>query len=165
MKTLYLIRHGKSSWDDQSLKDFERPLLAIGEERSNMVADFLRAKKVFPDLIVSSHAVRAFETASLLAVALEYPRHNIQVESQIYHGGTDSLWSLVFSLPDHKNKVFLVGHNPTMTQFANGFLEKKIDYLPTSGVVCVSFFTDHWNELLMAERKVEFVVFPRHLKD
>lgn len=128
------------------------------------VADFLVEQSVSPDLIISSHAVRAFETASLLAGALNYPRHNIKIESHIYHQGAEGLWSLVFGLPDNKDHVMLVGHNPSLTQFVNGLLDQSLDYLPTSAVVSVSFFTQHWNELLIAEKKINFITYPEHLK-
>lgn len=165
MKTLYIVRHGKSSWENSDIQDFERPLLLSGEKRTLRIAQFLSDKGVNPDLIISSHAVRAFETASLIASTLDYPRHNIQVESKIYHNGTDGIWSLVFALPDEKNNVMIVGHNPTLTQFVNGLLDNAIDYLPTSAVVSVSFSTKHWKELLVASNKVNFITYPKHLEN
>lgn len=164
MKTLTIVRHGKSSWEDAGIQDFERPLLPVGKKRTQRMAEFLVKRAVVPDLIVSSHAVRAFETASLMAAVFDYPRHRIQVESAVYHHGMEGLWSLVFSLPDDKHEVMVVGHNPGLTQFVNGLLEHPIDYLPTSAVASFTFFTDHWNEVMLADKKVNFLTFPNHLE-
>ncbi|MFO7977826.1 MAG: histidine phosphatase family protein [Bacteroidales bacterium] len=164
MKTLYIVRHGKSSWEDAGIQDFERPLLPTGKKRTLRIADHLLKRPVMPDLIVSSHAVRAFETASLLAGTFNYPRHKIQVESAVYHHGVEGLWSLIFSLPDDKHHVMVVGHNPALTQFVNGLLDRAIDYLPTSAVASFSFFTNHWNEVMLVDKKTNFLIYPSHLE-
>ncbi len=163
MKTLILVRHAKSSWLDPDLQDFERPLLKKGESRANKVAAYLKERQVFPDLIVSSHAVRAFETAKIFAEGLGYPLHEIQVESQVYFSGTSGLQEVVFGLPEEKNTVMMVGHNPAMTQFANEFLEDKIEYLSTSAVVSISFDTRKWEEIPLSIKKVNFIVNPKLL--
>jgi phosphohistidine phosphatase len=164
MKTLYIMRHGKSSWEGRNLKDFERPLLTTGEKRTKRISQYLLDRAVAPDLIISSHAVRAFETATLIASALNYPRHKIQIESQVYHNGTEGLWSLIFSLPDEKDNVMIVGHNPALTQFVNGLLDEPVDYLPTSAVVSISFKTNKWNELFIADKRINFITYPNQLE-
>jgi phosphohistidine phosphatase len=163
MKTLYLVRHAKSSWDDMSAEDYERVLLPKGINRTTQVAKYLLSKKVVPDLIVSSQAVRAIETARILARKLNYPNHEIQIEPLLYFSGSQAMYHVVFGLPNAKNEVMLVGHNPDMTQFANVFLHEKIDYLPTTGVVSISFKTDRWEEIMMAEREVNFVITPKSI--
>jgi phosphohistidine phosphatase len=163
-KTLLLARHAKSSWDYAGLRDHERPLLQTGVERTKLVAEFLSKNTVKPDLIISSHAVRAFETALLLADGFHYPQHKIMIESNIYYQDADELYDLAMALPDDKYVVMLVGHNPSMTQFVNMFLSIKIDYLPTTGVVGIDFDTDHWSQIPMASKKLQFCVFPKMLK-
>lgn len=163
-KKLLLVRHGKSSWEHPGLADHERPLLKKGIERTRRVGEFLFDRGIKPDLVVSSHAVRAFETAKILAGMLNYPVHKIQVESNIYHRGADGLFDMTMALPNDKEVVMLVGHNPAMTQFANEFLEQKLDYLPTTGVVCVQIGSGKWEELAVADRQVEFLVTPKMLE-
>ncbi len=163
-KTLILVRHAKSSWEVATLRDHERPLLPTGINRTNRVASYLMNEGVSPDLIISSHAVRAFETAKILADKLGYPHHEIQIESNIYYFDTEGLMDLTMALPDTKDVVFMVGHNPSMTQFANMFLEEKLDYLPTTGVVSVSFETEQWFQTPMAARRLNFYVSPKMLK-
>ena len=163
-KTLLLARHAKSSWDHAGQRDHERPLLQTGIERTKLVAEFLSRNAEKPDLIVSSHAVRAFETAVILAEVLGYPPHGILIESNIYYQDAEQLYDLAMSLPDDKDVVMLVGHNPAMTQFANMFLNEKLDYLPTTGIVGIGFDTDHWNQIPMVSTKLHFCIFPKMLK-
>lgn len=163
MKTLYLVRHAKSSQDDPGLQDHERPLLPKGIKKTEKIIEFLERRNFKPDIIVSSHAVRAHETAALIARGLGYPEEEIIIESNLYLNGADGIMKIAFSFPDEKDSAMLVGHNPCMTEFANYFLMSKIDSMPTSGVVSVSFKTDEWNRVPMAEKKVNFVVFPNDL--
>ncbi|MFW5687597.1 MAG: SixA phosphatase family protein [Bacteroidota bacterium] len=164
MKTLYLIRHGKSSWDNLSVEDYERPLLPKGIRRTKKVASFLKENSISPQLIVSSHAVRAFETACIIAEKLKYPLEKIQVEEDMYFSGAEAMENIIYSVDDRHEQLMLVGHNPDMTNFANHFLFEKIDYLPTSGVVAIEFDTTLWNEIMSCPREIKFVITPKTLK-
>ncbi len=163
MKTLYIVRHAKSSWKYPELSDEERPLLEKGKKRTRKIIDFLLEKEVSVDHMISSHAVRALETARIIAHALQYPEENIRVSRQIYHASAEQLYDQFFDLSDDINSLMIVGHNPTFTNFANQFLEEKIDWLPTSGVVSISFDTRLWVNLPIARRKTNFVAIPREL--
>lgn len=165
MKTLYIVRHAKSSWDHPGLGDDQRPLLEKGRKRTKYVIDYFLKKKIKPDLIISSHAVRAFETARIFAIGLNYPEDNIIVSKGMYHGDLDNLYNYFFDLSDDLESLMMVGHNPTFTYFANKFLDKTIDNLPTSGVVCIEFETDKWEEVINAEKKTKFVISPKMLRE
>ncbi len=79
MKTLYIVRHAKSSWDHPGLGDDQRPLLEKGKKRTKYVVDYFLENNINPDLIISSHAVRAFETAKIIATSLDYPENKINL--------------------------------------------------------------------------------------
>ncbi len=161
MKTLYLLRHAKSSWQNPDLNDFDRPLLEKGLKRSKLVIDYLLDHNVKVDLIFSSPAARALATAEIFARALNYPVEEIRKEKKIYFGDADSFYEQFFDVPKHVHAMMIVGHNPTLTTFANQFLDNKIDYLPTSGIVSISFTTDQWEKAGIARRQTNFVVYPR----
>lgn len=163
MKTIYLVRHAKSSWQNPGQKDYERPLLESGIERTQKVTGFLLKKGVKPGLIISSHAVRAFETARLLAKALGYPEDDIQQDRQIYLGTEDNLLDIVSSMPEELDSVMMVGHNPVMTGFAQMLQARIAEDLPTSAVVGISFETDDWTRILLSNKRVNFIVFPNML--
>lgn len=165
MKTLYIVRHAKSSWDSPGNADHERPLLEKGKKRTKRVIDYLLENKVQVDLIISSHAVRARSTANIIANALHYPENEIQISANVYHGDLDSLFNIFYDLSDNIHSLMLVGHNPTFTTFANNFLDKEIDWLPTSGIVCIEFDTDKWEQLPLADKKTKFVISPKLMKE
>lgn len=164
MKTLYLMRHGKSSWEDLLIQDYERPLLAKGIRRTRRVATYMATHQIVPQLIIASHATRAHETAIIVAQTLEIPSGEIVVDENLYFSGQEAMYNIVFGLDDQLDKVMLVGHNPDMTSFANVFMTDKIDYLPTSALVGVQFQTDKWHEIVNASYHMEFFITPSGLK-
>ncbi len=163
MKTLYIIRHAKSSWDFPQLSDEERPLLEKGIRRTLKSIYFLKQQNVFPDLMISSHAKRAFETTLLMAKGLDYPVEKIITEPTFYSNSAEEMIDFIFGLPDDKQHVFMVGHNPTFTNLANEFLSNKIDFLPTSAIVAISFDVNNWNEIIDSKHKLVFTVYPKKL--
>jgi phosphohistidine phosphatase len=164
MKTLYLVRHAKSSWDHPGLSDFERPLLETGIKKTRQIIEYLNKKKVIAELIISSPAVRALETARLIAGGIAYPIENIKTEQAIYEAGVDDYLDVINNTPDEIASMMIFGHNPTITFVANLFLEKKIELLPTSGVVSVTFNTERWSKITEMRPSKESVVFPKMLK-
>jgi len=164
MKTLYIARHAKSSWNNPGLEDHERPLLEKGKKRTRYIVNYLLENKCSIDLIMSSHAVRANETAKIIAHGLSYPDDKIMVSRSLYFGHPDNFFDVFYDLSDDVESLMMVGHNPGFTTFANYFLDKKIDNLPTSGVVCIEFDTDSWENILDSKRKVKFVVSPKSLR-
>ena len=163
MKTLYIVRHAKSSWNFPELSDEERPLLEKGKKRTRKIIEFLREKEVSLDQIISSHAVRALETARIIGHALEYSPDDIIISRQIYHATADQLFDQFFDMSDEVENVMIVGPNPTLTNFANLFLDDKIEWLPTSGVVSISFDTNIWINLPATKGKTNFIVYPKML--
>jgi len=164
MKTLYIIRHGKSAWNMPGLDDSERPLLPKGISRTRQVVRHLVQAQAKPDLILSSHAVRAFETAKIIAHGVGYPEEKIIVSNKIYFGDAEGIFELFYDLSEDIHSLMLVGHNPTLTDMANEFLTQKIDNLPTSGAVCVEFNTDSWESFFLSPSQVKFVLIPKQLK-
>ena len=161
MKTLYIIRHGKSSWDFPNLPDHERPLINRGVNKTKKVIAELIKHGASVDLIVSSPAKRAHETAKLIAAGLNYPIDNIQVIPELYNADTDNLLDMISAVDDTIDSVMIIGHNPTLTQFSNMFLDEMIDCLPTSGTVCIAFETKNWTEIISASHKTGFIIFPK----
>lgn len=165
MKTLYIVRHAKSSWNTIDIPDEQRPLMEKGKKRTKKVIDYLHENHIKVDYIISSHAVRAHETARILAHGLKYPVENIKIDTHIYYADGDSILNQFYDLPDSYNSVMIVGHNPSLTDFVNLFLKTPIENLPTSGIVSFSFETDHWDKVPVANRKTNFILFPKEMTD
>ncbi|MEI6821709.1 MAG: histidine phosphatase family protein [Bacteroidota bacterium] len=164
MKTVYLMRHAKSTWEFPELKDEERPLIEKGIRRTKKIIRFLNIKNVKPDIIISSHAVRAQETAKLMAEGLDCPLNEIVIDEKVYESNIENLFNIVYGIPNDKNTLIMIGHNPTITNFANYFLTEYVDYMPTSAVVCVEFDTDKWNEIVSVKKQTRFIIYPKMLK-
>jgi phosphohistidine phosphatase len=167
MKTLYIARHAKSSWDDLRVSDHDRGLLPVGKKRTKKIARWLNEHDILPDRIISSTAVRAYKTARLLAQGMGFPKKKIEKEASFYNANPEDIMEYLYALPNTVDKVMVVGHNPTFTELVNLFLEenKWIDNLPTSGVAAIRFETDKWNELDLAKQQVEFLITPKMVKE
>ncbi len=158
MKTLFIVRHGKSSWDFPDLPDKKRPLLNKGINRTRKIGKHLADNNIKVDLIISSPAVRAFETARIIANEIHYPIEKIEIIDSIYGSDEENILEIIENLSNEINSVMIFGHNPTFTYFSNYFLEDKLDWLPTSGTVSVSFQTDDWSKIESVKRKINFVL-------
>lgn len=165
MKTIYIVRHAKSSWNQVDLPDEKRPLLEKGKKRTKKVIDYFQKHEIKVDYIISSHAARALETAKILAHGLKYPQDQIKIDSQIYFADGDGIFNQFYDLPDRFDSVMIIGHNPALTDFVNHFLKEPIENLPTSGVVCFSFETSQWDKIPLAKRKTNFMLFPKEIAD
>ncbi|MFZ4739579.1 MAG: SixA phosphatase family protein [Bacteroidales bacterium] len=163
MKFLYFIRHGKSSWDFTQLTDEERPLIEKGIKRTKKIGNYLNKENIKADLIISSHANRAFNTAQIIAKKINYPQDKIIIDKKIYDLGIDNLFNTIFGISDEYNSVFIFGHNPTFTNIANYFLDEKIDNLPTSGLVCIEFETDKWNKIVTSPKLKNYMIRAKEL--
>jgi phosphohistidine phosphatase len=164
MKTIYIARHAKSSWDEPGLSDHDRPLIAAGIKKTNLVIDYLKAKKVMPGLIITSTARRAKDTALLVADGLGYPQSKVIFEEKMYHASPNSIMDELYTLEDGINSVMIFGHNPTLTYFVNQFLDPPIVNLPTSGLVAIEFDTGKWVDISAAKYRNRFTVFPKMLR-
>ncbi|WP_457599595.1 SixA phosphatase family protein, partial [Hydrogenimonas sp.] len=144
MRELFLVRHAKSSWDDPTLSDFERPLNERGKRDAPIMGEHLAKLGVHPDLILSSPAKRAKKSAKIFAEALGYDPERIEYLSSIYEASPQTLLYIVCQLPEKAKRVMLVGHNPSLTLLANQLGDIAIDNIPTAGVVGIAFDTGSW---------------------
>ncbi|MEM6964115.1 MAG: histidine phosphatase family protein [Bacteroidota bacterium] len=146
MKTVYFIRHAKSSWEDPGLMDIERPLNKRGFRDAPFMAKLMKGKEIQPDKLISSPANRAFTTATYFAKALDIPEQAIVVRKEIYHAYPEEVLSLIRNLDNADAIVYLFGHNPCFTSLANQFSKNYIPNVPTCGIVKVEADVDRWSD-------------------
>jgi phosphohistidine phosphatase len=146
MKTLFLIRHAKSSWDDTALPDKDRPLNDRGRRDAPKMGERLANRDVKPDLILSSPAMRALKTAEIIAKKLDYKRKDIVVDDRLYAVGADDLLDVIRKLGDKLERVMLFGHNPELTELAHR-LSSKITHMPTCAVAEFTFDAKSWSKI------------------
>ena len=150
MKTLFLIRHAKSSWDDTALPDKDRPLDDRGKRDAPKMGKRLARRDVKPDLILSSPAMRALTTAEIIAKKLDYKRKDIVVDDRLYAGEADDLLNVIYKLGDKRKRVILVGHNPELTELAHR-LSSEITHMPTCAVAAFTFDAKSWSNIAKAK--------------
>ena len=166
MKTLYLIRHAKSSWEDINLRDFDRPLNERGEKDAPRMAKRLKERDIHPNLLVSSPAKRALATCKAFAKTLGYSDRHIKTDERIYHADEDTLLEVIRSIKNSCDTVMLFGHNPGLTDFVNEFGEGTyVDNIPTCGVVAYRFPVDSWEDVDWKKGELLFFDFPKNRKD
>jgi len=146
MKTLFLIRHAKSSWGDTALPDKDRPLSDRGRRDAPKMGERLAKRDVKPDLILSSPAMRALKTAEIIAKKLDYRRRDIVVDDRLYAVGADDLLDVIHKLGAKLERVMLFGHNPELTELAHR-LSSKITHMPTCAVAEFTFDAKSWSKI------------------
>lgn len=162
MKTLFLVRHAKSSWDYPELSDFERPLNKRGEKDSPEMGKRLRNKGILPDLMISSPANRALTTCKNVAKEIGYHESKIVTDKLIYHGGENTLLRIIQNFDNTFNTVLMFGHNPGFTDFANELANTDIYNIPTSGVFACNFDVSNWREIDFGTGKFIFFDYPKN---
>ena len=146
-KTVHIVRHGKALQDYRCLQDCDRPLIEKGIVNNETAARQLRIQYAAPDLVISSHAVRALHTAHIFARIMVYPHNRVQVNEKLYMEGENEALNILKDLPDEIGSVMLVGHNPDVTYLAHICTRQNMNPIPTSGVVTICFETDKWSQI------------------
>ncbi|MGB4204651.1 MAG: histidine phosphatase family protein [Bacteroidales bacterium] len=160
MKRLFVIRHARSSGKVAGVHDHERPLLPAGKAQIKTIGSKLLSLNVKPDLILCSTALRARQTAQLLAESLDIPADIIEADSELYLIDSRELKFKITQLPDNIHTVFVIGHNPAMTDFVNYFLNPMTDNLPAAGLIGIEFDTENWEQYTKVRHTVVLTCFP-----
>jgi phosphohistidine phosphatase len=160
-KILYLVRHAKSSWDDPSLADKDRPLSPRGLSSAPDMGKRLASQGHKPDLVISSPAKRALTTARKIARETGYKESGIITDDHLYFSGTRSMVDLLEQLDDKYGNVMIVGHNPAMSSLLNILCDSTVENMPTCAIAVVSFDMDSWSELTMSDGELLAYDYPK----
>lgn len=161
MKTVLLIRHAKSSWDNFTLSDFERTLNDRGKRNAPEMGKRLRKRKIMIDAFLSSPAERAKKTAELFAKELDYPKKAIIYLPELYHATPEVFTKVIAEAPDGAEVIAIFSHNPGITAFASMLTDHQIDNMPTSGVFAVESDANDWSDFESAARRFLFFDYPK----
>lgn len=166
MKDLILIRHAKSDWNDPSLDDYDRPLNSRGKKAAPLIGKALAKRGVLPEIVITSDAVRAFSTASLIIAEIGYPEEDVIHDDRLYLAGPAPLLRVVQEIDEGCQSAMMFGHNPGFHLFANMLLrEEWIDDLVTCAVVRISLNTQYWGAVDAGCGKLVEHIWPRMLKE
>jgi len=159
MKTLYIIRHAKSSWKDMSLDDYDRPLNKRGKLNAPLMGSRLKKETVKPDIILSSPAKRAKSTAKIIAKKLKYSK-DIVFNKDIYDADVGVLHNILTKLDDEEEIVFLFGHNPDLEMLVEHYVEFD-ENIPTCGIVEIEFDCKRWTDICAKNAKLISFDYPK----
>ena len=162
MKTVYLLRHAKSSWSSPELDDLERPLNKRGMRNATAMGERFGESEHLPELLISSPALRARSTAVLFASACGFPVEKIVEQPNLYFSGTGAIEDIIASQDDRYQSLMLVLHNPDINAFVNSISSAPcINNVPTSGLV--KLFSDiyHWRDWSSSDAQFEYFDYPK----
>lgn len=167
MKTLFLIRHAKSDWGDDDLSDIDRPLNKRGYRDAHTMSALLKEKKMIPDLIITSPAIRAVSTALIFCRNFNLSVQDIVINPNLYGSGLKHYINCIAQIDNRYNNIMLFGHNPTITELANSLSSAFSQTVPTCGVIAIheSKNFDDWKSFNGKNGELFFYDFPKNHKD
>jgi len=163
MKTLLLLRHAKSSWNDPDLQDFERPLNQRGRKAAPLIGRFMLQEGLVPDLILSSPAERARQTIALIVEAAHL-EGELRYDERIYEASAESLLEVVSGAEDRFAILLLVGHNPGMEDLLL-LLSGETVRMPTAALAAITFDTEKWIKVNERKGQLQSLTTPKELPD
>jgi len=164
MKILLLLRHAKSSWKDESLSDFDRPLNERGKKAAQAIGRYIRKQKIMPDLVLSSPAVRARETTGIITTTAKLTAE-IRYDQRIYEADPPRLVQVLSQLEDIFCSVLLVGHNPGIEDLLS-LLTGSSQHMPTAALAKIRLEgVDDWSEISQAKAMLELMIKPRDITE
>jgi phosphohistidine phosphatase len=155
-KTLLLMRHGKSSWKEKGIADEKRPLKKRGVEAATIIGKTLKVNEIIPDLILSSPAKRAKNTAEIVAKESNYS-HKVEIVDSFYMGEPSDYVSRLKEIPAKVNRVLVVGHNPGLEALLQ-MLDGHINAMPTGSLAIIKLDLPSW-DAFSAETQGNFTAF------
>jgi len=171
LKTLYLFRHGKSSWDDPALADFARPLTGRGRRAARLMGEHMARSKWIPDLVLCSSAVRARQTLEFALRAWSSPKPEVRFQRSLYMADADKLLQQARQLDDSVNSAMLVGHDPGIRDLAlllagkaeDIYLERLARKFPTGALAVFTFPFRRWDKIATESGNLVSFVRPKDL--
>lgn len=167
MKTLTILRHGKAERGEEYPIDFDRPLAKRGWKDLALVAHLLQELSPEVDWIISSPALRAKQSAEVIAQELGL-KDQLILEDVVYEGGPDGLLSLVQKTPSEVQHALIVGHNPTLEQLVSGLCtgspSRMVNSLPTAGIANFELQIMWWEQIRWGSGLLKLYMRPRLLR-
>lgn len=168
MKYILLLRHAKSSWDDPSLEDFERPLSGRGLKDAPRMGKYLKKIGSKPEYVISSTAERARQTTQLCLEGMNTDESIVKWENGLYFESVNKYIQAIQQAPSNTETIMLVGHNPlieTAATILNGGKDRTAFRVPTAGLVCLESYAVRWDDINPGTCQVKWMVIPKVLRE
>lgn len=163
MKRVIFMRHSKAEPMDDEMSDFDRQLAEKGRNDAGIMSTVLQSNSIRPDLILSSSALRAYQTALTVADRMSINPGKVKKHTDLYEDVTTSdILEHITTSVDSVKTLMIVGHNPWISNVAVALSQNFDDILPTSGVLVLDFKVDFWDEVIPGEGKTRLYDFPKN---
>ena len=162
MKTIYIVRHARAHRKGTNSSDFDRTLTKTAQIDAHHIGSFLKSRKVLPDLIISSAAPRAIETAEILAAEIQYPLSKIEINQNLYEIEFEDFLEILTHLNDNYQSVMFVGHNPPVSTMSDYLTKFGVGILPPGSIFCCEFKIDTWQAISKYGGMCKFFEFPKN---
>lgn len=146
-KVLLILRHAKSSWKNKKLNDHDRPLNKRGRNEAIKMGGYLKKMNIIPDAIVTSSALRAIETTTLVCRNCDYNKP-LEVNFAFHKGGIDSYFHAISNAPEDKKILLIVGHNPDVEDLVSVLTNRTIR-IPTCTLVQIDMSIENWKHITL----------------
>lgn len=161
MKKLIFVRHGRAEDQGSEISDFERSLTLKGKVISGQMAQRFREKENIPDLLITSPAFRALETAFIFARVFGIDSGDIKIVSNLYYKASIKvMFDILAGINDDVDSIMLFGHNPSFTEIPDRLSKKGCEFLTKTSIACISFTVKTWSGLKPDSGKLEYFLKP-----
>ena len=157
-----MLRHAKSSWDNANLSDFERPLNERGLKAAPLMGNVMKTNQFEPQIILSSPARRAEQTAILVKEAAGFDG-DVKFEKRIYEASTAQLFEVVSEQNEKTESILLVGHNPGIENLIRA-LTGETHSMPTAALAVIDLETNRWSEINSLTGKLRTLIRPKEIQ-
>lgn len=163
MRTLLVLRHGKSDWSADYDRDHNRPIAKRGRRASKLMGKYLASIDTIPDHVLTSSATRARQTVELASEAgrWECP---VRVTEQLYGASVDEVIDEIRSESDSTGTLLIAGHEPTWSSLVSALSGRSISHFPTAAIACIEFDVDRWSEIDYESGRLAWHVTPKQLE-
>ena len=159
MKTLFVLRHAKSSWENPDWADFERPLNSPGLDAARFIGELIYERALQPQMIVSSPAKRAKQPAVLVKEIAEVSKP-VKFDERIYEASPHALFNLIREFDEKWESILIVGHNPGFENLVRMLTGETVS-MPTAALARINLDIENWHDLETNSNELEFLIRPK----
>ena len=163
MKKIYFIRHAKAKGFCEGLSDYERPISKKGHKDIQTISSYMALRNISFDILLSSCALRAQETATKLAENLSFTGVQYFLE-ELYFASHEKVLPIITTQDDADESICIVGHNPQLNELINSMSSEFIKKVPSMGIVALEFDTDQWSDIEEMKGRLDFFIYPKQFK-
>lgn len=160
-KTLFIVRHAKSSWDLENISDIDRPLKLRGIRDAYEMARRVKIERQIPDMLISSQAIRALHTADIFVRVFEINYDNLKIDERLYGTGVGVIRKIISEQPASIKRLMIFGHNPDFSELATVLTGEHYFEVPTCGIVKLEFDAADWASISHENMKKMSFDYPK----